>query len=425
MRFCIDPGSARSAPSDDDRSKGVQRKFIDASDAAMSWFGKVLFDLQMCLCMAPCRLSVLPKSRAGAYPEIDGGFSMNVRYSHAVVFLGTIAAALIAAPALAQQPFKAPRTEHGYPDLQGVWTNATITPLLRPEQYADRRAHTSAEAQALEKGIADYNAAADKPSNPTDTVQDLERKGCELRGFANNANCAYNQFWADAGTHLIDINGEKRTSIIIDPPNGRIPPLLPAAQARNAERRERFTAAGANAGPESRSLGERCILSFGSSAGPPMLPLMYNSNYQIVQTKDTVMILVEMVHDVRVIRIGGKHPASHIRKWMGDSVGRYEGDTLVVETTNFHEQQNFQGAAENRKVIERLTRIAPGKILYRFTVEDPTTFAQPLTGEVAMNVSQGHIYEYACHEGNYAMPGILAGAREEERAAAEAAKQGR
>jgi hypothetical protein len=150
---------------------------------------------------------------------------------------------------------------------------------------------------------------------------------------------------------------------------------------------------------------------------------MYNNNYQIVQNKNTVMILVEMVHDLRVIRIGGKHPPSTVRKWMGDSIGRYEGDALVVETTNFHEQQSFQGASENRKVIERFTRIAPDKILYRFTVEDPSTFERPFTGEVAMNVSQGNIYEYACHEGNYAMPGVLAGAREEERAAAAATGQ--
>jgi hypothetical protein len=344
---------------------------------------------------------------------------MNARYV-AVVCLGAIGSALICIPASAESSFKASRTEYGYPDLQGVWTNATITPLVRPEQYADRRAHTVAETQLLEKGIADYNENANKPSDPKDTVQDLERKGCELRGFANNANCAYNQFWADSGTHLIDINGEKRTSIIIDPPNGKLPPMLPAAQARNAERRQPFAAAGPSAGPEARPLGERCLMSFGSSAGPPMLPLMYNNNYQIVQNKDTVMILVEMVHDLRVIRIGGKHPSSNVRKWMGDSIGRYEGDTLVVETTNFHEQQTFQGASENRKVIERFTRVAPDKILYRFTVEDPSTFARPFTGEVAMNVSQGNIYEYACHEGNYAMPGVLAGAREEERAAAAA-----
>src|SRR5262249_40694636 len=143
--------------------------------------------------------------------------------------LSILACVLSAPNAFAQQRYVAPRTEYGHPDFQGVWTNATITPLVRPEQYADRRAHTAAEAQMLEKGIADYNAAANLPSNPNDTVQDLERKGCELRGFANNANCAYNQFWADSGTHLIDINGEKRTSIIIDPANGRLPPILPAA----------------------------------------------------------------------------------------------------------------------------------------------------------------------------------------------------
>ena len=288
-------------------------------------------------------------------------------------------------------------------------------------QFGERRAHTADEAAVLEKGIADYNTKANLPSDPKDTVQDLERKGCELRGFANNANCAYNQFWADAGTHLIDINGEKRTSIIVDPANGRLPPMLPAAQARNAERRQRFTAAGPAGGPEARPLGERCLQSFGSSAGPPMLPLMYNNNYQIVQNKDTVMIMVEMVHDVRVIQIGGK--PGRLRKWMGDSIGRYEGESLVVETTNFIEQQTFQGTSENRKVIERFTRISPDKILYKFTVEDPTTFERPFSGELTMNASQGPIYEYACHEGNYALPGVLAGAREEERAAEAQKKQ--
>jgi len=345
---------------------------------------------------------------------------MNVRYNIAIALLGTASAALVGAPALAQA-YKPPRNEYGYPDLGGIWTNATITPLVRPEQYGERRAHTADEVKTLEGGIAEYNEKANRPSNPNDTVQDLERKGCELRGFANNANCAYNQFWADSGTHLVEINGEKRTSIIIDPPNGRLPAMLPAATARNAERRRPFNEAGPAGGPEARPLGERCLMSFGSSAGPPMLPLMYNNNYQIVQNKDFVMIMVEMVHDVRVIRIGGKHPPKHVRKWMGDSIGRYEGDSLIVETTNFHEQQNFQGASEDRKVTERFTRISPNTILYRFTVEDPTTFARPFSGEVTMNTGPGNIYEYACHEGNYAMPGVLAGAREEERAATEAA----
>jgi hypothetical protein len=314
---------------------------------------------------------------------------------------------------LAQQPYKAPRTQDGHPDLQGVWTNATITPLQRPDQYGTQRAHSPESARSLEKNIADANAAADKPTDPKATTQDLS-KTCELRGFAPGAGCAYNNFWADSGTLLIDINGEKRTSIIVDPPNGKIPSLLPAAQARNAERRSQFRGAGAYDGPEMRPLGERCIMSFGSSAGPPMLPLMYNNNYQIVQSRDTVAILVEMVHDTRVIRINGKPLPTGVRKWMGDSVGRYEGDTLVVETSNFHELQAFQGASENRKVTERFTRIAPNKILYRFTVEDATSYAQPYSGELALNAADGHIYEYACHEGNYALPGVLAGARADE-----------
>jgi hypothetical protein len=320
-------------------------------------------------------------------------------------------------PALAADPYKAPHTEFGYPDLQGVWTNATITPLQRPDKYGNRSGHTPQEAKALEQDIADANAESDKPTNPSATVQDLN-KSCELRGFGNGASCAYNNFWTDSGTKLIEINGEKRSSIIIDPPNGKIPALLPAAQARNTEQRARFRNAGAFDGPETRPLGERCIMSFGSSAGPPMLPLLYNNNYQIVQTQDTVTILVEMVHDARVIRINGKPLPPSIRKWMGDSVGHYEGDTLVVETTNFHELQGFQGASENRKVTERFKRIARNKILYRFTVEDPSSYAQPYTGELALNAAQGNIYEYACHEGNYALPGVLAGERAAERSVA-------
>jgi hypothetical protein len=325
------------------------------------------------------------------------------------------AIALFASAAFAQQAYQAPRTEHGYPDLQGVWTNATITPLQRPDKYGTARAHTADEAKALEQNIADANAESDRPTDPKATVQDLN-KSCELRGFGTGASCAYNNFWADPGTQLIDIRGEKRTSIIVDPAEGKIPALLPAAQARNAEQRARVRTAGAFDGPEARPLGERCIMSFGSSAGPPMLPLLYNNNYQIVQTRDTVSILVEMVHDTRVVRINGKPLPSNVRKWMGDSVGRYEGDTLVVETSNFHSLQSFQGASENRKVIERFTRIAPNKILYRFTVEDPSSYARPYSGELALNAAQGSIYEYACHEGNYALPGVLAGARVEESA---------
>jgi hypothetical protein len=322
----------------------------------------------------------------------------------------------ISAGAFAQKaPYKAPRTEHGAPDLQGNWTNATITPIERPAKFGERRAHTEAEWKELEQAELDGIAAADKPTDPKHGIQDLPTD-CG-RGFTG-VNCGYNAFWVDPGTKLIDINGEKRTSIIVDPPNGRVPPMIAAAQARQTERRARLRGAGMTDGPEVRALGERCLMSFGSSAGPPMLPLLYNNNYQIVQTKNTVTILVEMVHDARIVRLGGEPLPKNIKKWMGDSIGRYEGDTLVVETTNFHESQSYRGSSENLKVVERFTRVAPDKILYKFTVEDPTTFPQPFSGEVAMNKAQGNMYEYACHEGNYALPGILAGAREAEKAAA-------
>jgi hypothetical protein len=176
-------------------------------------------------------------------------------------------------------------------------------------------------------------------------------------------------------------------------------------------------------GPESRSLGERCLLSFGSSAGPPMLPTMYNSYYQIVQSPDSVMILVEMVHDARIVRINGKPAPSNIKKYMGDSVGHWEGDTLVVRTTNFHPEQNFMGSSENMVATERFTRVAKDQILYRFTIEDPTTFTAPFTGELPFMAVDASVYEYACHEGNYALPGILAAEREAEKRAAKEGKK--
>jgi hypothetical protein len=164
-------------------------------------------------------------------------------------------------------------------------------------------------------------------------------------------------------------------------------------------------------------------MSFGSSAGPPMIPLLYNNNYQIVQSKDAVMILVEMVHDVRVVRLNGQHKPASIQQWMGDSIGHWEGDTLVVETTNVRREQGFRGASDAAKYIERFTRAAPNKIVYQFTIDDTSVWEKPWGGEVAMNQSRDNLYEYACHEGNYALPGILAGAREEERVKAAAAEK--
>jgi hypothetical protein len=309
-------------------------------------------------------------------------------------------------------PWHASRTEYDYPDLQGVWTNATITPLERPAEFGNRQALTDAEAQKLERNEASFNDEANAPTDPKVKTQDLPA-ACG-KGFVG-ADCGYNFFWIDSGTRVATYNGEKRSSLIVDPPNGKVP-LLPERQKWLSQRmiamRQNFD------GPEARPLSERCILAFGSSSGPPMLPVLYNNHYQIVQNKDTVTILIEMVHDARIVRIGGQHLPSNMRKLMGDSIGRYEGDTLVVETTNFTDKENFRGATANLKVTERFTRVDPGTVNYKFIVEDPGAFSQPWSGEIPLHLTKDNIYEYACHEGNYALHGILAGARENEKSAA-------
>ena len=304
--------------------------------------------------------------------------------------------------------YKVPRLPDGTPDLQGNWTNATATPVERSAELGTRRAYTDAEATAIEKTAQGAVEADARPSDPNAKIQ-----AGELPPVGN-----YNLFWTDRGMTVQVIGGEKRTSMIVEPANGRIPDLTPEAKARAAARRAGPRTGFAD-GPEQRGVGERCLLSFGSSGGPPMLPTMYNSYYQIVQSPGYVTILVEMVHDARIIRLNDKqHTPSSVKKWMGDSIGHWEGDTLVVETVGFRPEQSFRGAAENMKVIERFTRTAPDQIDYRFTVEDPTVFTSSFTGELAFTPANGNIYEYACHEGNYALPGILAAEREQEKAAA-------
>jgi hypothetical protein len=316
------------------------------------------------------------------------------------------AAAREAPSAGEKEGWRAPRTEHGHPNLQGVWTNATITPLERPDRFGERLVMTDEEVRELEGAEAAYNEAADAPSDLTKPAPATCRSG-------SGPTCGYNNFWIDRGSRVATIRGERRTSLIVDPPNGKAPVTLERQQYLTERRmRQGFD------GPEARPLGERCLLAFGSSSGPPMLPVLYNNNYQIVQTKDAVVILVEMVHDARIIRLeGGAAPAA-VPKWMGDSVGRWEGDTLVVETTNFTRHESFRGATPNAKIVERFRRAAPDTIEYRFTVEDPNAFTQAWSGEIPFYRTDNPIYEYACHEGNYALPGILAGAREEEKAAA-------
>jgi hypothetical protein len=314
---------------------------------------------------------------------------------------------IVCAGAMAAQPqWRAPRTADGHPDLQGMWTSATITPLERPDEYGGRRALTTEEAARLEHAEA---SLVSNSAKPTDLNQKLPG---DCRDFGRG--CGYNNFWLDRGSQVVTIDGEKRTSLLIDPPDGKIPPLTAERRksmaARTQQLRQNFD------GPEARPLGERCLLAFGSSSGPPMLPVLYNNHYQIVQSKDAVMILVEMVHDARVVRLGGTHVASNVRKWMGDSIGHWEGETLVVETTRFTDYEGFRGATRDVRVIERFTRVGPDQIHYRFTVEDPQAFTSSFTGELPFRRTDDPIYEYACHEGNYALRGILAGAREQEKA---------
>lgn len=320
-----------------------------------------------------------------------------------------LAAAQAPAPAAAGKPYTAPRNEYGQPDFGGVWTHATITPIERPVTYGNRRVLTEEEAAKIEnsnrKSVQRQNA-----TTPADLkVQDL---GKECRAGGIGSFCGYNNFWVEPGTRIMRINGEKRSSIIIDPVNGRLPPLTPAAlAARQQAAAARPRGAESFANPESRPLSERCVEYGGAS---PMLPGLYNNNVEIVQGRDTIAIRLEMIHDVRIVKLNGEKGPPAVKKWEGDSVGHWEGDTLVVETDNFRPGLGHFGFSETMKVTERFKRISPSQILYRFTVDNPA-YTAPFTGELIFNASDKGIYEYACHEANYSLPAILAGAREDER----------
>ncbi len=323
-----------------------------------------------------------------------------------------------------------PRTPDGRPDLTGFYNVATITPLERPAEFGGRLTMTDAEAAAIERYEVKRNEKDLEPVDPHRPAPPVGGDKTPTKSFLVGLFRAgggevggYNLIWINPGDRVITVDGQRRTSLIIDPADGRVPPMKPEALERNAaflrRRLSPDAAEGATGGPsaqydgpEARPLAERCLLGFGSTSGPPTLPnYFYNNLKQIVQTRDTVMILNEMVHDARIIRIGGTHPPAHMKKWMGDSTGRWEGDTLVVETTNFTDKTRFRGSSENLKVIERFTRTDDKTILYRFTVEDPTTWDRPWTGEYPWLATEEPLYEYACHEGNYALPGVLRGAR--------------
>ncbi len=327
---------------------------------------------------------------------------MRFRPSVSISLAAMLAAALFIPAAAAGQDdaWQAPRTADGRPDLQGVWDFRSLTPLERPETLSDQDVFTAEEAaQFTEERLA----ALDKDQPGPDGRIPLSG--------------GYNDFWWDYGRQLTD---DLRTSLVVDPPNGRIPALTPSAQERAGMRR---TALGRDAhGPEDRGAFERCILGF--NAGPPMNPSAYNNNMQLFQTADHVVILNEMVHDARIVPLDGSdHLPGDVRQWRGDSRGRWEGDTLVIETKNFTDKTSFRGTGPGLRLVERFTRVAEGILLYEYTVDDPESFERPWSVAVPMQKNDLPVFEYACHEGNYGMLNLMVSARSEDaRKAAEAGR---
>ena len=288
----------------------------------------------------------------------------SVRPMKTLGLLSLFAIAFAATPAAIAQSYSAPLNSAGQPDLSGYWTHATATTLERDPEFGDRLVMTAEEAEAASDEMA--------------------------------------------------IGAEHRTSFLVAPANGQLPDLTPAAKAARADRLAAYPRGlGFQRGdhPESFTLAERCLRDYGSLLGPPMMPVGYNNNYQIIQTNDYAIILVEMIHDARIIPLTTRHRTDVIRPWMGDSIGRYEGDTLVVETTNFRPNLAFRGAPETITVIERFRRISDTQVLYSFDINEPGVFTAPIRGELAFNAMPGPVYEYACHEGNYSFPNQLLGHR--------------
>ena len=305
--------------------------------------------------------------------------------------------------ASAEQSHAVPRTADGHPDLQGFWTNQTYTPLERPEGV-DKAFYTVEEVAAIEQGRAAREASLTTPGTIPDVHYDFTQFGLDRSQspFARNL----------------------RTSMIVDPPNGRLPPVNAEGRRRAADvAAERERMGGRWDSAENNQLDDRCIIMRG--AGPPMMNAGYNANYQIVQNRDHVMFLVEMIHDARIVPLDGRGaPPDRARQWMGMSRGRWEGDTLVVETTNLNGKNPFNGSSDEMRVTERFPRVDDETILYRFTVDDPLTWDRPWTAEMPMRKTIGPLFEHACHEGNYGLYNTLVGARLEEQRAAEAAARG-
>jgi len=341
---------------------------------------------------------------------------MSMRHSTSLLGL-CIAIAAVGLPSLAAAQAQArdagqwvvPRTPEGHPDLQGNWSNATITPLTRREGQS--AVLTWDEVATLEGRAAGRLDRLSQPSDPDRAPPEIGGRVGGSDGLGGDLS--YNGVYLDRGDRVAVVNGEPRSSLLTNPPDGRRPARTPEAIERAAERRASRPQFGPYDNPENRPLAERCIVSFGSNAGPPMLPNgFYNNNYTIVQTADYVMIHTEMVHDTRIIRLGEPDPLPEgVRPWFGDSWGRWEGDALVVETTNLNLQQSY--SSPGAKVIERFTRADEETLLYEFTIDDPS-YTQPWGGQVPFRRLDQLVYEYSCHEGNYALTNILSGARYQE-----------
>ena len=315
----------------------------------------------------------------------------------ALLLLAAAAVALAPLPAFAQSA-DAPRTAWGKPDLQGVWDFATLTPMERPAALAGQERLTEEDVANIVARSAQF----------TELLSE--------RGVGGNTG-TYDEFWFDFGS---DVSADRRTSLVIDPPNGRIPDRTPTARERQTARRAYLAEHPADSW-EDRNLAERCLVGFNS--GPPMAPSAYNNVFQLFQTEDHVVILNEMVHDARIVPLDGRDGLDpNVRQWLGSSRGYWDGDTLVVETANFRDETNFRGVTRDVRLVERFTRADAETLLYEFTVNDPRTFVRPWTAEVPMALSPMPTFEYACHEGNYGLEGILGGTRTEEREAAAEAR---
>jgi len=326
---------------------------------------------------------------------------------------GSITAAVIAASLLtanlvgAQVPnpsptdgYTVPRTPDGQPDFEGFWSNATYTPLQRRDGVAGEF-YTAEEVAAIEARALERESAQTVPGTTADVHYD------------------FTQFGLDRSQSTLA--SSLRTSLIFDPPDGRIPPRTAEGERITAQREEQARLRGGRFdSAENNQLSDRCIIMGG--AGPPMMNMVYNSNYQIVQSRDYVMFLVEMIHDARIIPLDGREQAdANVRQWMGTSRGHWEGDTLVVETANFNGKNPIRGSTENMRVTERFTRVDDETIIYRFTIDDEIMWTRPWSAELSMKKTIGPLFEHACHEGNYGLYNTLVGARREERLAAEAA----